>query len=96
MSQNGRSYLEGSLRGSVGAYLGARISLSERFLFLVSFLCFRVGGLKNTENVEVILFKEDSLPLKVVIYKLLLLLDGFGFAVNLLENDLEEVHLTLG
>jgi len=55
-----------------------------------------VGGLKNTENVEVVLFKEDSLPFKVVTYKLLLLLDGFGFAVNLLEDDLDEVHLTLG
>ena len=52
--------------------------------------------MQHTEDVEILLFQEDSPPLEILVDLLFLLLDGFGFAVDLLENNPYKVHLAFG
>lgn len=52
--------------------------------------------MENTQDIEILLFQENSFPLKVLADQLLLFLDRFRFSVYLLENNPDEVHLALG
>ena len=70
--------------------------LSTQLLFLVLPLSLRVLMVEHAKDVEVLLLEEDPPAFEVLVDLLFLLLDGFGFAVDLLEDHPHKVHLALG
>lgn len=55
-----------------------------------------MGRMENRENIEVFLLKEDAFSLQVLSNQALVLLNGLRFAIDLLEYNLDEVHLAVG
>ncbi len=58
-------------------------------------LSLRMGRVKNTQDVKVLLLQENSLSLQVIADQLFLFLYWLRFSVNLLKYDFDKVHLAI-